>query len=367
MAAGMRGCVRNMERSKPHFAMILVEALIAGMYLFTKASISEGMNPYVFLFYRQACAALVLAPFAFYLERNQRLPPLSPLLLCKIFVVSTGTTVSLNVSYIGLNFVSATFLAALGNTVPVITFVIAVCLRMERLNIRQRHGMVKVIGSVLGLSGALLSTFARGPAMYPESQKNIFHLPKQTYTRDGWIKGSLIIIAANVVWCLWLAAQGPLIKQYPAKLRLTALQCLFSSVTSAVWAVAMERNPESWKFGWNLNLFTVLYSGVLMAGFGYWLIAWVVEKKGPLFTAVYMPLSLVIAAIFSAIFFQETIHWGSFCGMIVLVMGLYAILWAKSVEEKPEAIEDQVEKKEGSEGKMIVDDIACRDDNRVYV
>ncbi|XP_051124157.1 WAT1-related protein At1g43650-like [Andrographis paniculata] len=341
MAAGLQGCVRNMEKNKPYFAMILYQFVYAGMSLLSKASISEGMNAHVFVVYRQAFATLALVPFVFVLERSKKSPPLSFPLLSKIFLVSTGITMNLNLVYYSLNYVSATFAIALTNTNLAITFVLAVCFRMESLNIKQKHGMSKVIGAALGLLGALLCTFVTGPAMYPESQKNILHLSKQTYTKDGWIKGSLIILAGIVMWCLWLILQVPLLKQYPAKLHLTALQCIFSCVTSAVWAMAMERNPESWKLGWDINLLSVFYCGVIVQGFGYWLLAWIVEKKGPVFSAAFSPLSLVITAIFSAIFFQETLHWGSFCGAMLLVIGLYGILWAKSKEENPEATERQ--------------------------
>lgn len=50
-----------------------------------------------------------------------------------------------------------------------------------------------------------------------------------------------------------------MIKQYPAKLRLTALQCLSSCALSAIWAAAKERNRETWSLGWNFNLLSVFY------------------------------------------------------------------------------------------------------------
>ncbi|KAL8552154.1 hypothetical protein ACS0TY_001008 [Phlomoides rotata] len=51
--------------------------------------------------------------------------------------------------------------------------------------------------------------------------------------------------------------------------------------------------------------------GIIVTGMSYWLQAWVIEKKGPVFSAIFGPLALIIAAIFSAIFLHETFHWGS--------------------------------------------------------
>ncbi|KAG6435847.1 hypothetical protein SASPL_100726 [Salvia splendens] len=274
MLAGMAGLLASMGTKKPYLAMILIQVISAGMSLLSKAAITKGMDPYVFVVYRQAFATLALAPFAFFLERGDKSPPLAFALFYKIVLVSAGIAVSLNLFHFALNYVSATFASALVNTCPAMMFILALCFRIERLSIKQGHGMAKVAGSALGFAGAL----------------------------------------------------GPLIKLYPAKLRLTALQCLSSCALSAVWAAAKQRHRESWSLGWNINL------GAISTAICYWLIVWVVEKKGPVFGAAFSPLALIITAVFSAALLQETLHWGSVGGAVLLVIGLYGILWGKSKE-----------------------------------
>lgn len=63
------GCAISMEKHKANIAMLLTQMFFAGMALFSKAAISEGMNPYVFVTYRQAFAVLALAPLAAFFER----------------------------------------------------------------------------------------------------------------------------------------------------------------------------------------------------------------------------------------------------------------------------------------------------------
>ncbi|XP_047937672.1 WAT1-related protein At1g43650-like [Salvia hispanica] len=328
----MAGLLASMEAKKPYLAMILIQVISAGMSLLSKAAITKGMDPYVFVVYRQAFATLALAPFAFFLERGDKSPPLAFALFCKIVLVSTGIAVSLNLFHFALNYVSATFASALVNTCPAMMFILALCFRIERLSIKQGHGMAKVAGSALGFAGALVCTFVQGPAIYPESRKDFLRAYKQSYTRGDWIKGSLIILGSNAAWCMWFIMQGPLIKLYPAKLRLTALQCLSSCALSAVWAAAKQRHRESWSLGWNINLVSVFYCGAISTAICYWLIVWVVEKKGPVFGAAFSPLALIITAVFSAALLQETLHWGSVGGAVLLVIGLYGILWGKSKE-----------------------------------
>uniref|UniRef100_A0A5B7C2Q1 WAT1-related protein n=1 Tax=Davidia involucrata TaxID=16924 RepID=A0A5B7C2Q1_DAVIN len=62
-------CVVAMEKNKPYIAMIFIQFVYTGMSLFSKAAISEGMKPSVFVAYRQGFATLALAPFAFFFER----------------------------------------------------------------------------------------------------------------------------------------------------------------------------------------------------------------------------------------------------------------------------------------------------------
>ena len=56
---------QTLKNCKPYMFTIFVQCAHSGMALMSKAAISKGMNPYVFVVYRQAFASLALAPFAF--------------------------------------------------------------------------------------------------------------------------------------------------------------------------------------------------------------------------------------------------------------------------------------------------------------
>ncbi|CAK9313488.1 unnamed protein product [Citrullus colocynthis] len=333
------GYVEAMEVHKPYIAMLFVQCVYSGMALFSKAAISQGMNPTVFVFYRQAFATVAMAPLVFLLERKKGLP-LSFKFLSKVFLVSlVGITLSLNLYYIAISHTSATFAAATTNTIPAITLLLALLFGYESICIRKFEGMAKLMGAVIGFSGALVFALVKGPPMkfmnwYPQTNNNNNSTSFQAYSTLEWIKGSFSMLSANIAWSLWLILQGSIVKEYPAKLRITTLQCFFSLIQSALWALAMERNPQAWKLGWNLQLFSVAYCGVIVTGMTYWLQIWSVEKKGPVFTAMFTPLALIITAIFSALLWKETLHWGSLGGGILLVMGLYFVLWGKKREEE---------------------------------
>lgn len=55
-----------------------------------------------------------------------------------------------------------------------------------------------------------------------------------------------------------------------------------------------------------------LKQGIMVTGFTYWLQVWAIEKKGPVFTALYTPLALIITCIVSSFLFKETLYLGRF-------------------------------------------------------
>ncbi|XP_042492883.1 WAT1-related protein At1g43650-like [Macadamia integrifolia] len=328
---------------KPYLAMLSIQFVYAGMALFSKASIDQGMNPYIFVVYRQAFASLALAPFAFFLERKKA-PPLSFILLFKIFLVSLcGLTLSLNLYYAALNYTTATFAAATTNLIPAITFIMAVLMRIESISVEHIYGVAKVLGTVTCVSGALIVALYKGPSIkfmswYHSVHTEVSHSSVvNSSPKMEWVKGALIMLSANTAWSLWLVLQGPIMKIYPAKLRLTNLQCAFSCIQSAILAVVLNRkNPSSWKLSWDVQLLSVAYCGIIVTGITYWLQVWSIEKKGPVFTALFTPLALLITAIFSAFMWKETMHWGSVGGAILIVVGLYSVLWGKKKEKEVE-------------------------------
>ncbi|CAK9316341.1 unnamed protein product [Citrullus colocynthis] len=83
----------------------------------------------------------------------------------------------------------------------------------------------------------------------------------------------------------------------------------------------------------------------MMTAVTFCLQAWVIEKKGAVYVAMSTPLALIITIFFSAIFLGESITLGSSLGGMLLVGGLYFVLWGKSKEQK---VSQEILLKEGS-------------------
>ncbi|KAL3641133.1 hypothetical protein CASFOL_016101 [Castilleja foliolosa] len=247
----------NIRKHMTVIAMIFTQLVYAGMYLLSKAAISSGMKPSVFITYRQALATLALAPFAYFLDRNESIP-LKFYVFCKIIFVSlVGVTLSLNLNYIALNYISATFSTAANNTIPSLVFIIAVFSRIEKLAIREKQRWAKIIGTILGLSGAMIFTFYKGPHLYMGHANNLI---AKDYTKQEWIKGSILLLGSMITWALWLVMQVSVLTEYPSKLRLMTLQNGISCIATTIYGAIVEHSIQSWKLRLNVNLFSIVYS-----------------------------------------------------------------------------------------------------------
>ncbi|KAL7176187.1 hypothetical protein ACSBR2_029695 [Camellia fascicularis] len=128
------------------------------------------------------------------------------------------------------------------------------------------------------------------------------------------------------------------------------LAILLSCIQTLLWAVAVDRNISAWKLGWDINLLAVAYCGIMFNGVSYWMRIWVIQRRGPVFAAAFTPVSFICTAIFSVLIWKEILHWGSVGGFIILVCGLYGVLWGKhkegkikpSIEQKSETKEETV-------------------------
>ncbi|PON83504.1 Plant-drug/metabolite exporter [Trema orientale] len=331
-----------MVEEKTYLVVILIQTIYAGMVLLTKATFDGGMNNYIFAFYRQVAGTVVLIPLAIIFERKNAIP-LSVFTFCKIFMLAfLGITLPLNASSIALAYTTATLGAAIANCLPVATFFLALLFRMEKVKIRTAHGVVKLAGIVVCMAGVATLAFYEGPHLKPflhhhtleyhDTQKH--HQSHLSSSHKRWAIGCLLFLVSTVAWSSWLVLQAQVLRSYPAKLRFTSLQCLSSSVQCFVLAVALERDPSQWKLGWNIRLLTVVYCGTLITSLSYYLQAWVIQKKGPVFQAMSQPLTLIITMIGSVLLLGEAITLGSVLGGTLLVISLYAVLWGKSKEEQ---------------------------------
>ncbi|KAK3125196.1 hypothetical protein QOZ80_7BG0601570 [Eleusine coracana subsp. coracana] len=334
-----------MGNAKVYSTVVLIRLIYAGMHILTKAAFNEGTSTTVFVFYRHAVAAVFLLPFAYFLEiRKGPVPPLNFKLTLKIFVHAFyGMAGTINLYSIGLNYASATSSSAIFNIVPVVAFILAVMFRMETLNLRSSHGMAKASGILLCIGGVIILALYHGPELKSLNHHQLLsshHASAAVHSSKNWALGIFLMTTSVVIWSLWTVQQGPLLLEYPSKLLNTTLQCVFASVQSLVIALVLERDLSRWKLAGGVSLASVLFTGIVVSAISYYLQIWVIEKKGPVFLSMSMPLSLVFTMAIASFALGEDVSLGSIIGSVLLVAGLYNVLWGKTREEEQVADHD---------------------------
>ncbi|XP_025807796.1 WAT1-related protein At5g64700-like [Panicum hallii] len=299
---------------------------------------------FVYVFYRLAAASLFLTPLAILLESQNKVfwrnaPPMSFRLLAKMFLYAlVGNTLSMILYNGSLKYTSATVASAMCNSIPAITFFLALLMRMEVIKFRSSSGMAKTAGIALCLAGVLVVALCAGRPLSPLGRHRVLasHGDRQAaehVSKGVWIAGTFVMLLSCVGWSLWIVFQGLLLKEYPNKLLATLIQCLFGAMQSGLVAAVAERgHPSRWKLGLDLSLVAVAYSGIVGTGACYYLQTWCVGMEGPVFLAMWNPLSLLLTVLCSSLL-GETVHLGSILGGILLVGGLYCVLWGKNKEE----------------------------------
>jgi len=330
------------ESSKPYIAMISLQFGYAGMNIITKVSLNRGMNHYVLVVYRHAAATIVLAPFAFFLERKVR-PRLTFSIFWQIFLLGLlGPVIDQNFYYLGLKLTSPTYACALSNVLPAMTFVMALLFRMERVNIKKIRSQAKIFGTIVCVGGAMLMTLYKGPMVkmvWSHHQSTTTSANGTSAAADAidnkdWIIGSLLIIGATLAWSALFIVQAAVLKKYSAQLSLATLICFLGTIQATVLGLAVVRGPSQWALGWNINLLAAVYAGVVTSAIAYYVQGLCMRIKGPVFATAFSPLMMIIVAIMGSIILSENIFLGSVLGGVLIVIGLYAVLWGKLKDSK---------------------------------
>ncbi|KAE9455864.1 hypothetical protein RHGRI_010713 [Rhododendron griersonianum] len=369
---GKMGCFGDfIQRAKPYIAMISLQFGYAGMNIITKVSLNRGMSHYVLVVYRHAFATAVIAPFAIILERKVR-PKITFPMFMQIFVLGLlGPVIDQNFYYAGLKYTSPTFSCAMSNMLPAMTFVMAVLCRMEKVDIKKLRCQAKVVGTIVTVCGAMLMTLYKGRVInFVWSQ--YIHPPHSSSpplsaaaADKDWVKGSILLIIATFAWASFFILQAITMRKYTAHLSLTSLVCFLGTLQSIAVTFVMEHRPSVWSIGWDMNLLAAAYAGIVSSSIAYYVQGLVMQKRGPVFVTAFSPLMMIIVAIMGSFILAEKIYVGGVLGAVLIVAGLYSVLWGKYKEYKEmeaEAIPEPVKHNGGNNQMiMVIDDLEAND------
>ncbi|XP_024638756.1 WAT1-related protein At1g68170 isoform X3 [Medicago truncatula] len=279
----MKEVCNSLQGLKPVIVMVFVQIAYAAMNIMCKLVINDGMSMRVATAYRLICASAFTIPVALFFDR------------------------------------------------------------LEKLNWSLAEGKAKVMGTAIGISGAMLMTFYNGAEINIRSsninllhahQNQNGHMEPQHADFSNKLLGVLCAIGSSCFFSLWFIIQAKMNKEYPSHHSSTALMSTMGAIQAIVFAICVDRDLTQWKLGYNIRLLMVAYSGIVISGIATIVIAWCIKMRGPLFASVFYPLQLLLVAVSAYLLLDEKLYLGSILGAVLIVCGLYIVLWSKNKEMK---------------------------------
>jgi len=254
----------------------------------------------------------------------------------------TGLFVNPLLYLVGLRYTNASYAAAFEPSVPVFAFLLAVIAGVEAINFSTKYGILKVAGTVVCVSGAVLMALYRGPSLISpggsdaasESVTPAGRWLASTMLEFGvgtWHLGVLCLIAHCFLVGAYLVIQVPVIVRYPASLSLTACSYFFAAIFMVLTGVFATNGLHEWALT-KAEIIAVLYAGIVASCMCYAIMTWANKILGPSLVALYNPLQPAFSTVLSTIFLGAPVYVGSIIGGVLTIAGLYVVTWARYTE-----------------------------------
>ncbi|MED6164471.1 hypothetical protein PIB30_090408 [Stylosanthes scabra] len=212
---------------------------------------------------------------------------------------------------------------------------------MEKISPKSSSTQAKVLGSLVSILGALIVVLYKGPTLFSGSS-SLHHSPhadslKSSSSQQNWVIGGFLIAIEFILVPVWYIVQTNVIKDYPAEIIVVFLYNLCGTLISAPVCLRLEEsNLSGWRIKPDITLIAILYSGFFVTGLSSLVHTWGIHIKGPVYISSFKPVSIAIAAAFSAIFLGDPLYLGIVVGGVIISIGFYSIIWGKAKEELSE-------------------------------
>lgn len=333
--------------------LIVNQVLYVGGNTLSKAAMARGLSNFVFITYAHALGFFLLLPLAFFFHRKTPPPPITCSILMRLFLLGFICYCCSIFLFIGIRYSSPTLASAMNNLSPAFTFMLAIIFRMEMLIIRSQSSLLKIVGTLASIGGALIVIFYQGfpIIMFTSSPLEELYLPLSLSSPPlppTWIFGGFLLFTSCIFLSLTYIVKTWITRDFPSDVLVTLIFFLFESIIAALVALVVERDTNVWIPSCDLKLTAILYGAVEFVVVNI-VHTWACRTKGPVFTVMFKPLQMIIAVIMGTFFLNDTLYFGSVIGGVTIALGFYAVMKGKAEEE-------MLRRRDGQDGRRFCSD-----------
>ncbi|MBL8523196.1 MAG: DMT family transporter [Betaproteobacteria bacterium] len=288
--------------SSPYLLLTLTSLFWSLNWVIGRAVVGK-VPPIALAYWRWVIAVLIMLPFAIpQIRRSWPLIWKHRGVIALLALVGTGFHNM--VSYIGLQYTTATNGVMLNSAIPVLIVLLGV------LFFRQRVVATQVIGVAISLTG-VLAIMCKG------------HL--ETLGTLQFNIGDLIVLGSMLLWALYTL----MLKWRPDGIPPIAFLCVCGIIGVAamtpvyVWDAAHGMTIE---WSWPV-VGALIYLGLFPSFIGY--IFWNkgVEQLGANVSGLFVHLMPVFGSLLSWLFLDERLYWFHFAGIALILAGIFLTTW----------------------------------------
>ncbi|KAJ0968360.1 hypothetical protein J5N97_025277 [Dioscorea zingiberensis] len=282
--------------------LVGIQAVFALYLVFLKRDLALGVHPLFVVVSMNLANSLFLLPLAVALERKKWPRTLNPVLMIQFVSIALGGLLIL-----GEKKTSPAIASAMPNLAPGFIFIIAVCLRLEKMEIRCKFTWTKILGTLLCLSGAIAMSFLQSS---PELTSQV---SSGDIAEKEWITGCGYLLASVVVLSCTSVLQAVTMQTFKAPFSLCVVTSLLGAIFTAIVQIIVEGKMEigsSYHSPTGIIGIVILGGSVSSVCITYQ--TWCIKKKGPVLVYIFSPFQAVFSAIFSALIFRQLIGIGRF-------------------------------------------------------
>ncbi|XP_039142257.1 WAT1-related protein At5g47470 [Dioscorea cayenensis subsp. rotundata] len=307
--------------------LALIQIINAAYMVLLTPILNLGIKPLLLIIFGNLTTSFFVLPFAVVFEREKWPTKLTPALIIQVLCIAFGGVTTFQALLLqGLKKTSPAIASAMPNLAPGVIFIIAACFGFEKVSMKCKYSMTKILGTMACLSGAITMSFLQSPSASS--------LPSNENINQDWFIGCSCLLAAVLVVSCTTVLQAAVMIHIQAPFTLCAVTSSLGAVITAFVQIITGGNLDIGSPDISIwILIAVILMGGMLTASCLAFQTWCVMKKGPVLVSMFSPIQTVCSAVLASLLLGKFITWGSVGGMMVMFMGLYMVLWAKKKED----------------------------------